>query len=383
MRSGIIRALVGIVLFVVFIPARADAEQNRTSSEYRIVETDNPVFRGSELFVSQEDLHSDRFPALIQRYQLESVVDGETNEFQRILLLRNWIKRHIAIDNDNPTQTRGDAFGILDAALKGGGFHCGHFMVVQNAVLNAFGYVTRCLGVAPGGTPDQPGGHHGVNEVWSNDYVKWILTDAKYDTHFEKGGIPLSALQVRDELLLNGAADVTCVKGPDRTPITSPEEAETSPATYRWISWELQGDRHSSWPSFLSSALVALDDEYFQDHVWWRQGPSNRHWAYAAGYFIPVKHREWIEWTPNVLQVKASVEGSEVHGTITSSTPNLLEYQVREVPDEGWRKIEAGFTLTLSADRHEWFLRAVNSAGVSGPPYHLVVERTGASQERR
>ena len=379
MKSGITGALVGIVLFVVFIPARTDAEQNRTRSEYRIVESDNPVFRGNELFVSQEDLNSERFPALIQRYRLDEVVADEPNEFQRILLLRGWIKRHIAINNENPTQTSGDAFGILDAALKGGGFHCGHFMVVQNAVLNAFGYVTRCLGVGPGGTPDHPGWHHGVNEVWSNDYVKWVLTDAKYDTHFEKGGIPLSALQVRDELLLNGAADITCVKGTRRTPITSPEEAETSPATYRWISWELEGNRHSGWPDFFSSALVVLEDEYFRQNVWWREGQSNRHWAYAAGYFIPVKHRDWIEWTPNVLQVKASIEGGALRGNIVSSTPNLLEYQIREAPNESWRRIEPGFTLTLSKDRHEWFLRAINRAGVSGPPYHLVVERTSQS----
>jgi len=380
MHSLSTRLWIGALLFLLPGISIYLSGQSKPAPHYRIVEADNPVFRGNELFPSQEDLRSDRFPELIQRYQLDAVVAGENNEFKRILLLRNWIKRHIRIENDHPTQTRGDAFGILDAALKGGGFHCGHFMVVQSAVLNAFGYVTRCLGVGPGGTPDAPGGHHGVNEVWSNDYMKWVLTDAKYDTQFEKNGIPLSALEVRDELLRNNAADVTLVNGPDRIPIDKLEEAETGPGTYRWLSWELQGDRHSNWPKFFSSALVVLDDDYFRGHTWWRAGNTNRHWAYAADYFVPVKHREWIEWTPNVLQVKASIDGSTLQGTITSSTPNLLEYQIRELPNGDWRKVDAAFTLSLSGERLEWNLRAVNRAGVAGPLYHLLVERTGVSE---
>ena len=34
-------------------------------------------------------------------------------------------------------------------------------------------------------------GHHGINEIWSNKYNKWFLSDAKYNHHFEKDGIPL------------------------------------------------------------------------------------------------------------------------------------------------------------------------------------------------
>ena len=139
--------LIGSLLFVT-----GTASRQTEVDEFRLIEVENPVFHENELFVSHEDLRSPRFKELIQRYELEKVVGSERNEFERILLLRNWIKENIAIENVNPTQTRGDAFGILDAALQGGGFHCGHFMVVQNAVLNAFGYVTRCLGVGPGGT---------------------------------------------------------------------------------------------------------------------------------------------------------------------------------------------------------------------------------------
>jgi len=219
MKTTNIPSLLAVATAVVFMAGLFPSKASEGSGDYELLRVENPAFRGNQLFVSHEDLRCPRFRQLRDRYHLDKVVEGRTNEFQRILLLRHWIKTHIRIENDNPTATRGDAFGILDAALQGGGFHCGHFMVVQNAVLNAFGYVTRCLGVGPGGTADSPGGHHGVNEVWSNDFRKWVLIDAKYDTHFEKGGIPLSALEVRDELLRNGAADITCLRGPERRPV--------------------------------------------------------------------------------------------------------------------------------------------------------------------
>jgi len=375
MSATNILALRAVAVAVVFIPGLLASNAAESSGRYELIEAENPVFRGNHLFVSHENLRSPRFRQLLDRYDLEKVVEGQTNEFKRILLLRHWIKKNIRIENDNPTVTRGDAFGILDAALKGGGFHCGHFMVVQNAVLNAFGYVTRCLGVGPGGTPDSPGGHHGVNEVWSNDFRKWVLIDAKYDTHFEKNGIPLSALEVRDELLRNGAVDLACMQGPDRRPVDGPEEPEGGPATYRWLTWEIQGDRHSNWPGFHSSALVIWEDEYSRSHRWWRLGRTNKHWAYDAGYFVPTRHREWIEWTPNVLDVTASVEQEQLQGRITSCTPNLLEYQVREEPGGNWLPIDPHFTLPLSRPRHEWLLRSVNLAGVAGPSYRVVVER--------
>ncbi len=375
MSTTNIPSLLVVAAAVAFLPGLSPSQAAEGSNAYELIKVENPTFRGNHLFGVQEDLRSPRFRQLRDRYDLEKIVAGETNEFQRILLLRHWIKKNIRIENDNPTETRGDAFGILDAALKGGGFHCGHFMVVQNAVLNAFGYVTRCLGVGPGGTADHPGGHHGVNEVWSNDFRKWVLIDAKYDTHFEKNGIPLSALEVRDELLRHGAADIACVKGPERQRVAGPEEPEGGPVTYRWLTWEIQGDRHSNWAGFHSSALVTWEDEYSRSHTWWRRGRTNKHWAYEAEYFVPTRHRQWIEWTPNVLEVTVSVEREQLEGRITSCTPNLREYQIRPEPGGDWRPVDPYFTLPLSSQRHEWLLRSVNLAGVAGPSYRLVVQR--------
>jgi len=138
--------------------------------EYRVVEVKNPIFIKNTAFNHSEDLSSPKFQKLINKYQLDSIFHGEIDEFKRILLLRYWIKTVIKIeDYGDPYPGDGYVEGILDAALEGTGFHCGHFMKVQNAIMNAYGYVTRTLGAGPGviGGPD---GHHGINEIWLNKY---------------------------------------------------------------------------------------------------------------------------------------------------------------------------------------------------------------------
>ena len=215
---------------------------------YFVAEVQNSVFRPNTVFQSMEDLSNPGFSHLIEKYQLDTIVHGESDEFGRILLLRHWIKTVIPInDHDDPYPGDGYAEGILDAALEGQGFHCGHFMTVQNAIMNAYGYITRCLGAGPGVKgQDGPDGHHGINEIWLNQYHKWVLSDAKYNHHFEKNGIPLSALEVRDEYLKNKAADIVVVNGPDRKVIDFDNEVKRSKEqfarTYTWITWKGNGN---------------------------------------------------------------------------------------------------------------------------------------------
>src|SRR5262245_52676356 len=122
-----------------------------TQKEFHEVKVANPKFIPNTAFVGNEDLTSPKFQALKEKYRLDTIFHGETNELKRILLLRNWIRMHISINDVGPYPADGSCESILDHALKGTGYHCGHFMVVQNAIMNAYGYVTRCVGAGPGG----------------------------------------------------------------------------------------------------------------------------------------------------------------------------------------------------------------------------------------
>jgi hypothetical protein len=344
----------------------------------------NTDFIPNTVFASAEDLSSPKFAALREKYQLDTIFHGEQDEFKRILLLRNWIREKIMI-SDFEDSYPGDSYaeGILDAALKGHGFHCGHYMIVQNAVMNAYGYVTRCLGAGPGvkGGPD---GHHGMNEIWLNKYKKWFLSDAKYNHHFEKNGIPLSALEIRAEYLKNKAADVELVKGPEKIPITGDKVAnkkgemvewtkERFAQTYTWLEWESFSNRFTDWPknSHNLSKMNMLADGYFKDHMWIWDGKP--HWAYNTEFMKLVADRKSIEWTPNVIASTVYITGNTATIKLKSNTPNLETYQVKELPDVVWKNIPDSVEIKLVREKNEFVFRTLNLAKVSGPEHKIII----------
>jgi hypothetical protein len=336
------------------------------------------------VFSSFEDLNSPRFLALKEKYQLDTIVDHEKDDFKRILLLRHWIREVVPIsDFEESYPDGGYCEKILDAALEGHGFHCGHYMIVQNAVMNAYGYVTRCLGAGPGvkGGPD---GHHGINEIWSNQFQKWFLSDAKYNHHFEKNGIPLSALEVRDEYLKNKAADISLVKGRDRQviPQDGVENAkgeiiqttkERFAQTYTWIEWESVNNRFTGWPdnSDAISKLIMYADAYFKNNTWIWDGKP--HWAYSTEYMLPVSDRRSIEWIPNSIEPVVKIEADVARITLTSVTPNLKSYQMKE--GNQWKDVPASLDLPANSGTQEYIFRTINLADVPGPEYKLSLTR--------
>jgi len=349
---------------------------NCSTRSYYVTDQKNPQFIPNTVFKSNEDMSSPKFSHLIEKYRLDTIFHGESDEFKRILLLRHWIKSVITInDFGDPYPGEGYAEGILDAALKGQGYHCGHYMTVQNAVMNAFGYVTRTLGAGPGvkGGPD---GHHGINEIWLNKYNKWFLSDAKYDHHFEKNGIPLSALEIRDEYLKNKAADIIKVKGPERIPFDVDTETGLSKAqnaqTYTWIEWHGYNNMFTVWPDY-HDLLIMYDDEYFKNNVWiWGGEP---HWAYAKPEFMKlVNNRDSIYWTPNTISSNVNIHNDTARIELDSDTPGLQGYQMKRLPSEEWVNTNKTSEIKLSGETVELTFRTINLAGVTGPDHKITLE---------
>lgn len=343
---------------------------------YHLVAVDNPAFSAPKSLIGYEDLTSPKFEALKSKYQLDTIFHGETDELKRILLLRNWIRKVIEIDNIGPFPGDGSAESILDEALKGHGFHCAHYMAVQHAIMNAYGYVTRYV-KADEGDLDALEGHHGINEVWLNSYHKWFLSDTKYNYHFEKNGIPLSALEIRDEYFKNKAKDILLMKGPDRTPTEVYPELknrtkELFARIFTWVSWDKYNSPYSKWPQD-SSNLVMYSDDYSRNHTWLREGKP--HWAYNTRYLEYVADRKEIEWTPNTITANVAIHGNKASIDLNSITPNLKTYQMRALPESEWKDVPASVELELKKDSQETLFRTVNAAGVTGPEYRVAISR--------
>ena len=359
------------VVLCMFLLAACGSE-----APFHQVAVNNPENFENKVFLSYENTSSPKFAALREKYQLDTIFHGETDEFRRVLLLRNWIKQHIRINDTGPYPKGSEAAEkILDEALKGQGYHCGHYMIVQNAIMNAYGYVTRCLGAGPG-VKDVADGHHGMNEVWLNAYHKWFLCDAKYNSHFEKNSVPLSALEIRDEYLKNKGADIQLVKGPDRTPITYDEEVKHSKEeftrTYTWIEWNKYNDKYTNYPVD-SSLMIMYGDDFFKNHTWIWDGKP--HWAYNTAHMTVVEDRRALEWAPNTITSKVNIAGGTATIQLASNTPNLKSYQMKKNLSGEWTDVPADVKVNLTKDTNRFAFRAMNASGVAGAEHQVLIER--------
>ena len=345
-----------------------------TKKPFHQVKVDNPEFIPDTAFVGYEDITSQKFKALKEKYRLDTIFHGETDELKRISLLRNWVSKTIKIDNYGPYPGDGSVESILDEALKGHGFHCGHYTAVQNAVMNAYGYVARCL-IVDVGTPVDfivGGGHHAINEVWLNSYHKWIVSDAKYNYQYEKNGIPLSALEIRDEYFKNKAANISSIIPANFYPELKNINKEQFARIYTWLSWGKYNNRYTN-PKTDTDSMIVYADDYFKNHTWLWDGKP--HWAYKAGYMSPVEDRKAIEWTPNTIESKVSIEGNKVNIKLNSITPNFKTYQMKELRGGEWKDVSNNLQIELTQDRNDFIFRTVNLAGVTGPEHKVIIER--------
>jgi hypothetical protein len=150
-----------------------------------------------------------RLAELAARENLISVVQGARNEFEVILRLKEWTAKQFPHGTPSPYPPW-DAIIILDWIRSGitGGF-CAQYSQVFLQALASLGLQGRYVEI---GLDSNPYAHY-VMEVWSNQFNKWVVMDVDYNMHFERGGIPLSALEVHQALIRSELSDVVSVAG--------------------------------------------------------------------------------------------------------------------------------------------------------------------------
>jgi hypothetical protein len=126
------------------------------------------------------------------------------------------------------------------------------------------------------------------------------------------------------------------------------------------------------WPND-SSDIVMYQDDYTKTHTWIRDGKP--HWAYNTRYLHMVPDRKAIEWTPNVITSKVTIEGNRSRVELSSVSPNLKTYQMKELPDGDWKDVSNVAGIELKKQLNEILFRTVNSAGVTGPEHKVVIGR--------
>jgi hypothetical protein len=87
-----------------------------------------------------------------------------------------------------------------------------------------------------------------------------------------------------------------------------------------------------------------------------------------------IQDRDALYWTPNTIASSVLIEGNVAHIKLCSETPNLKEYQMKQLPSEEWKAVDSQFDLKLEKRKTELIFRAVNKADVSGPAHRIIID---------
>lgn len=233
-----------------------------------------------------EDFKHPRLKLLREKFELEKVVEGGENEFEKQSLLKSWVNQKLPLGY-NPKKEYKDALEILTD--KNGEFYCSHYALVFIQCATVFGWYSRKLGIDYDHLFGVEEKHHGVVDIWSNDFRKWYIIDAMHDLHFEKDGFPLNSLEIRQEYLKDKAKNVVGVIGNHQSMVTYREETFgfDQPSNYFWFFILLRNDFLEN-PNIYDSEALLWTDEFNKGKVWYKgggkKGESKPHPMYKSQF---------------------------------------------------------------------------------------------------
>jgi hypothetical protein len=152
---------------------------------------------------------------LRERYKLDEVVAPGKNEFDRQVLLLDWVN-HQFKKFGAPTANPRGAAEILRDIEQGHTFFCAQYADTFASTAASLGWVDRTLALR---RPDKVGSgstEHSSTEIWSNQFRKWVMLDPTFAMYVEKAGVPLNAYEIRQEWFYHDAKDVEFVVDKDR-----------------------------------------------------------------------------------------------------------------------------------------------------------------------
>jgi hypothetical protein len=337
---------------------------------------------------------------LYDRAGIAEMEAAATDELDLIRRLCNWSNSHWGHMQPLPYATW-DAHEILDKVESGDAFWCTFKAALFVQSCNAAGLSARMLGINPRGKAA-----HTVAEVYSNQYRKWMLVDAWFNSVYIRDGVPISARELHDAMddlsgieLWFGAGG----KGTDRW-AQRHGSADSNPFASARIPIEEDKDKG------LSHMYYDVRIVLRNDHTVHPQSQEN---LTVDGYMIPYNARggEWwgpqlkwaddttmpqitcpntsrigdFEWALNEVKVDLAVvtqPGASVviEARFDTMTPSFSHY----------RLAVDGAETEMVGDTYRWELRpgrnaldvaSVNAIGRAGFPSTFVLNYDPAMQD--
>jgi len=336
-----------------------------------------------------ENIDHPKLKELRERYNLDKVIKRGETEFQKFILLRNWVSSRWdhGWDYEKMKVPPKDALEILKEAKRGKEFSCGFYAKTFTQCALSLGYQARILSIGKDISHiplnelwKEVNIGHSVPEVWSNEYNKWIIMDPDLNAHYEKDGVPLNAYEIRCAWLKGKWKEVKFIQGkPLPAIITNPnkyfEEAKrelkiftryNAMDYYYRIGMELRND-------YLSS------DESAPRLQWVDKFSPPQLLPYSG---VPARNIYWTEniqdmyWNLNQTFINLECLGdnySTLKVSLKTFTPNFSKFLVK-IDKREWQGCENSFSWPLKEGENTIQARAMNKSGIKGPISKIVVK---------
>jgi hypothetical protein len=302
---------------------------------------------------------------LRERYKLDEIVAPGKDEFDRQVLLMDWVHQQFK-KFGTPTSKAKGALEILRAINEGHTFYCSHYADTLISAAASLGWVDRDLALRRPNHMGQGFLEHSVTEMWSNQFRKWVMFDPLFALYVEKDGLPLNAYELRQEWFYNEGRDLTFVIGKERKkyhkadmPIFSGHFAgfgdlTINPSTlhlYAFIAYIPNANPMDAGPDY--SNMFITKDKLGEGTEWHtRKAPANP----AVDPYFPIDQ----------VALNLVAEGGNVRATFKTMTPNFKTYQVRTDGGE-WKPTGGSFAWSLHSGTNRLEAKTINQFGVEGP----------------
>ncbi|HOI41580.1 MAG TPA: transglutaminase-like domain-containing protein [Elusimicrobiales bacterium] len=163
--------------------------------------SDIPEFFVSNYGVREESPDHPRLKSLRAAEKLDAVVAPARSQFEKTVLLRGWARRQWEHHDGRFIYPPWDAAEILRLARGGNRGFCAQYAVVFLQAALSLGLHARYI--------DLPG--HFLTAVWSDEHYKWAVMDPYLDLHYERGGVPLSGMDMHLAAARGSAAGIEAV----------------------------------------------------------------------------------------------------------------------------------------------------------------------------
>lgn len=311
---------------------------------------------------------------LRQRYHLDTVVAPGRDEFDRQVLLLDWV-HHRFTKFGRPSVAAEGALEILQAIEEGHTFFCSQYAHVFVSAAASLGWVDRELALRR--HQDPPGGgssEHSTTEIWSNQFRKWIMMDPTAKMYLEKEGIPLNAYEIRHEWFERGGRDLAFVVGKER-----------------------KRYRKSDLPIFLGhftgfgDLTVPVDelDKYGFIGYLPNTDLMDAGLDYAQMFIVKDQRCEGTRWHTRTVPANPAVdpyfpigqaalrldgEHDAIRVTLRTLTPNFRAYQTR-LDSSTWGETGERLSWSIHPGLNRLEARTLNQFGVAGPISTVEVEQ--------